>query len=169
MKFILLLCALLNAQKLPSDAKVVTKVKFTVKVGDNEDIAPIIIGLFDEEVPETAKNFSTICSTGVKNGDNLVSYSGSIFHRIIPQFMIQGGDITNFNGTGGLSIYGRKFKDENFNVKHDVGALSMANAGPNTNGSQFFITTVQTSWLDGRHVVFGRVVEGMDTVYAIEK
>jgi cyclophilin family peptidyl-prolyl cis-trans isomerase len=148
-----------------------SKVFFDIAINGNPS-GRLMFKLFNDVTPKTAENFRALCTgeKGIGTRMKPLHYKNSQFHRIIPGFMAQGGDFTNGNGSGGESIYGPKFDDENFKLKHvGRGLLSMANAGKNTNGSQFFITFQDASWLDGKHVVFGQVIEGLELLQLIEK
>lgn len=163
-----LLGALSVAASTTQGPEITDKVFFDITIGQ-EPKRRIVFGLYGKVVPRTVENFKKLADGFVFDGKKKEGFKNSIFHRIIPQFMAQGGDFTNGNGTGGKSIYGEKFEDENFDIKHTKrGLLSMANAGKNTNGSQFFITFVTTPWLNNRHVVFGEVMEGEDLLPAME-
>ena len=138
----------------------------SIQIDGNDEKHEVELKLFDDIVPITCKNFRVLAGKGIDNNN----YTNSIFHRVIKNFMIQGGDIMNGDGTGSISIFGKQFEDENFKVKHDQkGLLSMANSGPDTNGSQFFITTGDANHLDNKHVVFGKIIKGYDVIDTINK
>jgi len=150
----------------------ITNVVYLDLAIENKDVGRVIFGLYGKDAPKTVQNFRGLCTGEYgKNAERIpLHYSGSHFHRIIPGFVVQGGDFIKGNGRGGESIYGKEFKDENLDLSHSgPGVLSMANSGPHTNGSQFFITLRETPWLDGKHVVFGEVLEGFEVVKMIEE
>jgi len=158
----------MSNNEFPEDSP---RVFFDITIG-GRDAGRIQFVVRKDLVPKTADNFISLCtgSKGMGKAGKALHYKGSKFHRVIPQFMLQGGDFTTGDGRGGESIFGGKFEDEDFTLRHDQpGLLSMANAGRNTNGSQFFVTTVPTPHLDGKHVVFGKVIKGMDVVSAVEE
>jgi len=162
-------CATMTGMTAPESGN--PHVFFDVKIGETA-IGRIVLELYKDKCPKTVENFRALCTgeKGVGQKGFPLHFKGCIFHRIIENFMIQGGDFTNHDGTGGESIYGDKFEDENLENKHSsAGILSMANAGPNTNGSQFFITLTETPHLDGKHVVFGHVVKGLGVTKILEK
>ena len=152
-----------------NSATITQTVELVVSVNGEKLEQKVVIGLFGADLPETVGNFRKICEGFHPKYGNYLTYNGTPFHRIIQGFMVQGGDVEKKDGTGNVSTFGGTFKDEGFRVKHEVGCIAMANSGKDTNGSQFYITTAETEWLNGKFVVFGRVIKGMETVMKIEK